>query len=1061
MRVALLGANALAGDALGQQLAEKVAFLTETGAEVRVFVEDDRHVHPVVRPYCRRAAGDALDPEAWTYLAAADLIVADYSQFYSLLHLLPLLAGGKARIVLDYHGVTPPHLWNGPNREPLEQGSRQRGLVWSADLAVTHSRFGRAELQQPTGFPDERTAALGYVIDTDFFQPGPPGRSLHERLGLQAATLLLFVGRLAPNKRTPLLVEALDRLRDLTPPVHAVFIGPCHDVYHLEAERCRQRAAESDLADRVHILGQVVADCLCDAYRSASVFVMPSLHEGFCLPVLEALACGLPVVAARSSALPETVGPAGLTFQPDDVDDLARQVRRVLLPVGSAVRTTEPSETPVRAADPTHSRPPSGSAIAIVSGRYGSAFVGGAETSLRTIATALHQAGYRVEVFATCWQDENDWTDRSAAGSSIEAGITVHRFPLDARDAEEYRLAQQAIGDGSASSEAEQRFLQHSLNSSELLAALEQRREQFAAIIVGPYLFGLTHEVARRFPAQTLLLPCFHDEPAARLPALRETYRQVAGILYHSPEEQAFAEAELGLNHPGAVCCGTFIDLASEGRQPPVERPATGLAHGGLTPPARPQYVVYAGRYSPLKNLPLLFDFARRYSARHPERFKFAFVGQGEQRIPDEPWAQDHGFVPEAVRSELIAGAAALVQLSCLESLSLAALEAWSLGTPVIAHRDCAVLAGQLQRSGGGQAVGNYEEFAAFLDELWEHPERRATLGEFGRQYVIQEYGSRDRFTQRLTSALADMQRPLAERLRERGLIRASTYARAAWRQQFAHILERVLHEGPRPFRERVEVELKSSSRSVAAGQAALLVAVRVLNRGTHVAVAEGLARLVLRCRVVNEGGEVLSESRPTSLPGLIMPGQSVPAAMTVPVPQVPGDYRVVFWAERVDSASQAGDVSQAAVMQLLVEPAGMATSPQTGGTMLEAVQSALAAAQQVQELPAGYEDVTEGWLANWKRRLKSKLLNNFRRAFVEPGFRRQSAFNRYVLTALQELAEHGAALEHAGQRNIPHSTREEELVEELTRTRQRCALLEERLARLEARMLEGENAST
>lgn len=138
MRVALLGANALAGDALGQQLAEKVAFLTETGAEVRVFVEDGRQLHPVVRPFCQRASVDAIDPEDRAFLAAADLIVADYSQFYSLLHLLPLLAGGKARIVLDYHGVTPPQLWTGPHREQLEQGIRQRGLAISESGVMTN-----------------------------------------------------------------------------------------------------------------------------------------------------------------------------------------------------------------------------------------------------------------------------------------------------------------------------------------------------------------------------------------------------------------------------------------------------------------------------------------------------------------------------------------------------------------------------------------------------------------------------------------------------------------------------------------------------------------------------------------------------------------------------------------------------------------------------------------------------------------------------------------------------------------------------------------------------------
>ncbi|MBL8794100.1 MAG: hypothetical protein JNM56_09350, partial [Planctomycetia bacterium] len=200
-------------------------------------------------------------------------------------------------------------------------------------------------------------------------------------------------------------------------------------------------------------------------------------------------------------------------------------------------------------------------------------------------------------------------------------------------------------------------------------------------------------------------------------------------------------------------------------------------------------------------------------------------------------------------------------------------------------------------------------------------------------------------------------------------------------------------------------------------------------------------------------GGDVTNLT--VDLPGLVMPGQTIPAAVAVPVPQVPGDYRVAFWVERAESATPLKHVDQASVMELVVAAADVARSSQSS---LDGVQSALAAAQLHQRLPDDYEDVTEGWFAGWKRRLKSKLLNNFRRAFVEPAFRRQSAFNRQLLTAVQELAEHRAALENARQ-PILHSPREAELVEELTRTRQRCALLEERLARLEARMLERETA--
>src|SRR5262249_48616404 len=90
------------------------------------------------------------------------------------------------------------------------------------------------------------------------------------------------------------------------------------------------RAAELGVADRLHLLGRVSADRLLDAYRSADVLAVPSVHEGFCLPVIEALACGVPVVAARAGALPETLGDAGLLFAPGDVHDLVQQVEAVL-----------------------------------------------------------------------------------------------------------------------------------------------------------------------------------------------------------------------------------------------------------------------------------------------------------------------------------------------------------------------------------------------------------------------------------------------------------------------------------------------------------------------------------------------------------------------------------------------------------------------------------------------------------------------------------------------------------------------------------------------------------
>ncbi len=1025
MRVALLSYNARAGDAIGNQVAEKLAFFLDRGADVRVFVECDRGLHPAVRPHCQ-----ALPPEprgdGWRFVSSADLVVVEYGQAYALLQLLPLLRAGRGRILFDYHGVTPPALWPAHNREPIEKGTRQRGLAWCADAAVVHSDFTRRELQDATSFPAERITCLGHPVDSRF-APGPG--ALRRRLGGDAVSVLLFVGRLAPNKRLPTLVQALHRLRARRPAVHAVVIGAADDLYQGEARRCRELAAALGIADRLHLLGRLDEEQLRDAYRSADVFVMPSRHEGFCIPVIEAMASGVPVVAARSTALPETVGEAGLTFAPDDADDLARQVGRVLdARAGSAIL------------------PESGKRrVAVVSFRFGGDFAGGAETSLRTIAGALHQAGHHVEVFATCTRRENDWSNQLPEGTRTEEGLPVHRYRLDPHQRGRHLESVRAIlqGEGQVSLETEREYLEHSIHSTRLVEDLARRAGEFDAIITGPYLFGLTLDVARAFPDKTLVLPCFHDEPFARLRAWN-AYEGVAGILYHSPEEQAFAEIRLGLNHPGAVCVDALIDTEAPGR------PTAGQE---LAPAGRP-YLVYCGRYSAQKGVPTLLEYARRYLERHPERFGFVFLGQGEVAIPKHPGFRDLGFVGAEVKRDVLAGAAALVQLSRHESLSLVALEALAQGTPVLADARCPVLAGHLQRSGAGRAVASFEEFAAALDELAARPADWRALGAGGREYVRTRYGSREKFTRKLEQALADMTRPLAERMRERGLRRATRFGRDRWREQFAHLVEVLLDGGPRPYGEEVEIKPRSAERTVAAGSGPMLVPVRIANRGSDALLADGPGRLALVCRVEDEAGApVPGGAAESPLPGLLMPGRALAAAVPVPVPPEPGTYRVTFGV-RFAADGRHCSVPCAGGLQLVVAGAGGAASAGCCSPLLDTVQAALVEADRLQRLPDDYTDVTEGLFAAVKRRIKRKLLGNFKHAYVDVLSRQQSALNQQLLTALRELAECCATLDHVRQPGT-QAALVDRLGRELAEWKQRCAGLEERLARLEVRAAE------
>jgi glycosyltransferase involved in cell wall biosynthesis len=962
MRVALLSANAQAGDAIGNNVAAKVRFFRETGAEVRAFVESDRRLHPEVAPHASVLAAEPRG-EGWRFLRSADLVSVEFGHHYALLSLLPLLAGGKPRLLVDYHGITPPELWGGHNCEALVQGLQQRGLTWYADATVTHSTYTQDELHAVTALPRARLPRLGFPVDGTVFAPGEPAHDWRRSLGLRPARVLLYVGRLAPNKRPALLVEALAHLADLDPPVHAVFVGDGSDLYQAEAQRCRERAIELGLEDRLHLVGPQLGRHLRDFYRGADALVVPSAWESFCIPVVEAMACGLPVVASRCTALPETIGGAGLTFTPGDAADLARQVRRVLAP------QTPATGSPRR--------------VAVVACRFGADFASGAEASLRRMAHALREAGCGVEVFTTCTRSEDGRTRDLRAGTATEDGLTVHRFAVDEG------VAPTTPGQVPA----------HPIHSRALVEALAGRVPEFDAVVTGPYLAGVAVDVAARWPERTFVVPCFHDEATARLECWQALYGRVAGVLYHSPEEQAFAEAVLGLNHPGAAVVGTWLDTQTVGDA------ARGRAVAGAE-----RYVLYCGRLASEKNVPLLFDFARRYHAEHPGEVRFAFTGQGGLRVPREPWAVDLGFVTSEAQRDLLAGALALVQLSQNESLSLAALEGWAQGTPVVAHRGCAALAGHIDRGDGGALVESYEEFAAALDVLVQRPEQRDAWGAAGQQYVHKNYGDTGVFQGRLVAALHDARRPLPELMRERGLARAAKFDPAAWRRQFGAVVENVLHGAPAEGRQELLVQPRSATCNARQGATSVLVAVRVVNRGTRPAVAEGPGRTELTGEVVDAAGDVVGRVEAAPLPALLAPGRALSASVAVPVPAAAGTYDLRLAVRRCDCEEASG----AACIRLTVD-AGTAEIRRDGcAGILDEAQAALAQVNALRRLPDDYTDVTEGAFATLKRRLKGKLLGNFKKAYVDVLSRQQSACNEQLLAAVQALTECCATLDHA-----------------------------------------------
>jgi glycosyltransferase involved in cell wall biosynthesis len=203
-----------------------------------------------------------------------------------------------------------------------------RGSVRRAAALIAVSETTRAELERRLEVEPRRITVIVEGVAARFAPPDPPAvAAFRARRGL-TAPFVLCVGLLRPHKNVVRLVQAYDRARTrLGDDVHLVLWGR-RDRRYPEIER---EIAARRLETRVHIVEERLSDAdMPLLYAAARAFVLPSLHEGFGLPPLEAMACGTPVLAARAGALPEILGEAALLVAPEDVAALAGGLERVV-----------------------------------------------------------------------------------------------------------------------------------------------------------------------------------------------------------------------------------------------------------------------------------------------------------------------------------------------------------------------------------------------------------------------------------------------------------------------------------------------------------------------------------------------------------------------------------------------------------------------------------------------------------------------------------------------------------------------------------------------------------
>ncbi|MGH2536248.1 MAG: glycosyltransferase family 4 protein, partial [Candidatus Promineifilaceae bacterium] len=242
---------------------------------------------------------------------------------HSLSFATPLLRPCPAvATVYDLSFVLYPELYPPLQRWYLR--SQTRRSCRSARRVVAISEAGRRDVARLFGVAPARIDVVPPGVDAHFGpRPAAEVEAFRQRQGLPAE-VILHVGTLQPRKNLALLAEAVAQLG--RPDVALVFVGGKGWHYEPLFERVRALGLEG----QARFTGYVADSDLALWYNAASVLALPSVYEGFGLPLIQAMACGTPLVAANSSSLPEVVGPAGLLFDPQDSQALARCLAAVL-----------------------------------------------------------------------------------------------------------------------------------------------------------------------------------------------------------------------------------------------------------------------------------------------------------------------------------------------------------------------------------------------------------------------------------------------------------------------------------------------------------------------------------------------------------------------------------------------------------------------------------------------------------------------------------------------------------------------------------------------------------
>ncbi|OGH05973.1 MAG: hypothetical protein A2W22_03535 [Candidatus Levybacteria bacterium RBG_16_35_11] len=239
--------------------------------------------------------------------------------FFSPTHYLPLRVPMPCVIsILDVSYLYFPELFKKKDLYKLKLWGRYS--IKRADKVLTISKSSKNDIINEYKLKPEKVAVtypgIREILKTSMKE------DLVEKFGIKG-DYILFVGTLQPRKNIKRLIEAFSRLKT---DLELVIVGKKGWMY----EEILNAPKEYGISDKVRFLDSVTNEDLPSLYKNALCFILPSLYEGFGLPILEAMQYGCPVITSSISSLPEAAGEAALYVNPEDVDDIAQKLEKMI-----------------------------------------------------------------------------------------------------------------------------------------------------------------------------------------------------------------------------------------------------------------------------------------------------------------------------------------------------------------------------------------------------------------------------------------------------------------------------------------------------------------------------------------------------------------------------------------------------------------------------------------------------------------------------------------------------------------------------------------------------------